>query len=431
MQMKKFVLFIGVLLCLATHQANGAEASLQNVPPYIGSSIGVQIKEWWTKPEDLDAIKDAGFSTVRFVIPWPTVEHEKNTYDWRKFDAIMQQIAERNMQAIIVLAGGNAHYSPTVANKNNPMFAASEVPTSPSTPEAIAGFVAFARATVARYEDKPVIWEIWNEPDLKYFWHPQVDASAYARLADATCRAIREVKPHAKVIGPAAADFPAATESLLPQFWYTLIRSPAIDCFDAISIHPYRGGKKNPESVSEDYQKLRTFLRRNLPHRDLPIIASEWGYSTTKITSELQAAYALRTILINQLNNIELSIWYEWRDSRNNGEADAESNFGLRRYNNEPKPGWMIAEPILARIHDSRLIKRIDVDNSNIYVLLLQNIQGSRFIVAWTVTEKSRYAQEILLVGEGMSAKEYTLSEMPQIISSVSFEPIIRTQMRQ
>lgn len=391
----------------------------------IGEAAGVQIKEWWTKPEDLDAIKAAGFSTVRFVIPWPTVEVKKGSYDYSKFDVVMRQLAERNMHAVIVLAGGNQNYAAIVDNPDNPMLPSKKVPESPATPNAIKGFIEYAKATVARYRDNKVTWEIWNEPDLKFFWHPAVDVAAYVRLASATCEAIRSVDANARIIGPAAADFPNERDPTQPRLFEAFLQSPSLNCFDAVSLHAYRGGHKIPESISDNFLEFQDYIRRHKPGKVLPIIISEWGYSTSRIPSELQAAYMLRALIINMLNGVSSSIWYEWRNSRNNGTEDYESNFGLRTFNNAEKPGWAALRPVFSQLRDAKVVSKLDTGSRTAYTVLIKYFDGTPFLLAWTAKE-GQGARETLSLRESGAVRNIALTPMPQLISITSERPLLR-----
>lgn len=387
-------------------------------PQTIGEAAAVQIWVWRTTYEDLDAIKAAGFNNVRFIMSWKIVEKWQDIYKWTQYDYIMRGLRERGMRAIVVLMGGNENYSPTgdpklSGNDNNQSW-----PQAPTTPEAISAFARFAATAAERYQQQPVVWEIWNEPDIAHSWYPKMDAYAYAWLADATCRAIRVVQPDAKVIGPAAAAFPSLEDAEDSSFLGVLIQSAAADCLDALSIHPYRGGYKSPESVAIDYRNLAGFLneRKLTMQRSLPVLCTEWGYTTTKVTPEIQAAYVIRTLFANLLNDVKLSTWYEWRDSRDDGDKDHESNFGLYEYNNIIKPQTQDALPILSAIAKDQLVKRLDAGHPDVYAVLLRKPDDQNEILAWWAGDASSPIPKVVL-HTGLSSQDITLSQMPQLIA--------------
>jgi hypothetical protein len=122
------------------------------------------------------------------------------------------------------------------------------------------------------------------------------------------------------LIGPGiwGFDFPFVEECL---------RAGLLDYWSAVSVHPYR--KSDPESVVDDYARLRKLIQKYAPNKRVPIISSEWGYSSASfnIGEEKQASLLARQILINQSQGIALSIWYDWRDDGRNAN-EIEHHFG-------------------------------------------------------------------------------------------------------
>src|SRR5665811_916842 len=92
-----------------------------------------------------------------------------------------------------------------------------------------------------------------------------------------------------------------------------------------------RDSSKSPETAASDYKNLRGLIERYAPDvkKKMPIISSEWGYSssTKGVSLEKQESYIVRMQLSNLLNNIPVSIWYDWK---NDGAdpTEHEQNFG-------------------------------------------------------------------------------------------------------
>ena len=106
---------------------------------------------------------------------------------------------------------------------------------------------------------------------------------------------------------------------------------------DVITVHPYRSGP--PESVSNDFKNLRNLISSfNLT---LPIFSGEWGYPTCKdpcvpggfsgMNEDIQAKYLARQWMINAMNGIGISIWYDFKDDGTN-ETMREETFGTVGY---------------------------------------------------------------------------------------------------
>src|SRR5262249_17720616 len=143
---------------------------------------------------------------------------------------------------------------------------------SPHTDEGRAAFAKWAAAAVSRYKGRGVLWEMYNEPNIKQFWHPEPNVDDYVRLAIATGRPVRAVAPKEKYIGPACStmDF---------KFLEGCFKGGVLEYFDAVTVHPYR--PKNPETVEADYAKLKDLIAQYAPKgKSIPIFSGEWGYSS-------------------------------------------------------------------------------------------------------------------------------------------------------
>ncbi|MGH2481197.1 MAG: cellulase family glycosylhydrolase, partial [Ktedonobacteraceae bacterium] len=179
---------------------------------------------------------------------------------------------------------------------------------------------------------------------------------------------------------------PALT-GLEPQYqaaWTFLERCLVLglaDLADALSLHPYRIDA--PESVTADYQRLRALLARWSPRqKNIPLISSEWGYSLTWVSPEQQAAYFVRLYLLNLLNGLPVSIWYEWRDDGANTKQ-IEDNFGLLTRQNQPKPAYHAAQTLVSELAGFSLIERVTLPSSTDYALLF-GMGTHRKQVLWT-----------------------------------------------
>ena len=139
-------------------------------------------------------------------------------------------------------------------------------------------------------------------------------------------------------------------------------------CFDAVSIHPYQSGP--PEHAIAEYSALRNVLRLgNKETASLPIVASEWGYSTCThpcLTKDLevagteleQAKYLVRSWLSSQLAGVELVVWYDFVNGHAaptlpNGshpltanKSMLEDNFGTLHSDFSLKPSYTAAETV-------------------------------------------------------------------------------------
>src|SRR5690348_17846712 len=260
-----------LLVCvIAMHMASDGFA--QTLPGRLGhllgesavpSGLGVNIHFTAGHANALRQIRSFGFQIVRTDLLWAEVERERGIYDWRPFDALVDDVRAAGLVPLLILAYSNPLYSPRLPGNENVPSRSFAAPKGGAARE---GFMRFARAAAEHFGGN-VIWEVWNEPDLNF--GTPVDHESYVSFALETCRQIRDVLPNGVVIGPAASGF---TWRLLRE----LVTSDRLACFDAISVHPYRD--RAPDDVLSDWATLSEMVCPAEPTCPA-LVSSEWGYS--------------------------------------------------------------------------------------------------------------------------------------------------------
>jgi len=394
--------------------------------PPLGQAFGVQVKEGRTTDAELDKIRDAGLSYVRFVIPWYEVEKTKNRFVWGHFAPFIKRLRDRDLKAVVVLGGGHPDYTGVMDAPEGNLDRTDRYTLAPATDEQRAAFARYAVETVRRFGSEDIVWELWNEPDSDRFWSPRADAQAYALLAEASCKAIREVSPDARIIGPGMAETAGQWGVLRAGFLGALLRSPAGRCLDALSLHPYRDGEKPPESVLSAYERLRAFIRHYTPKNlsPLPFLATEWGFTLTDTAPEEQADFLLRSFMLNALSGVPLSIWYEWRDARK-GEGDPEAHFGLLSLGGEEKPSYRALLDFLPPLKDARVIGRLKTNDPRDFVLDLKHPDGRHSLVLWT--SRAEIAPLLFIQGcsEGNQPRKQQLTKRPARVDCGFIAPFL------
>ena len=345
----------------------------------VPEGVGVNIHFSRGHEPDLDLIAAAGFKFVRMDLGWAGIERTKGAYDWSACDELTANLAKRGLRVIYILDYSNPLYEESVVTRNPVSGVEHRDIASPQHPESVAAFARWAAAAAARYRERRVIWEIWNEPNIT-FWKPKPDVSQYNTLALETCRAIRAVEPKATIIGPATSEIPL---SFLEQHFACGI----LEYLDAVSVHPYRNYGKPPETAGEEYARLRELVAKYAPpkKRDLPILSGEWGYAshTKGVSPETQAAFAARQQLVNLLHGVPLSIWYDWKnDGPDAGER--EHNFGVVTAELEPKPAYRAIRALTSALDGHRFERRLPVGRDEDYVLLFSRQSQPMQLAVWT-----------------------------------------------
>ena len=361
--------------------------------PVVPQCVGVNIHFTGAPARDLDGLAAGGFGWVRMDFVWDAVEKVKGQYDFTAYDQLLDGLTKRGIKPLFILDYGNALY------QNG----------SPRSPEAQAAFARFAAASVTHYKGRPILWEIWNEPNGG-FWQPKADAEEYGRLAVATARAIKEADPKATVLAPGSAGIPL-------DFLEHIFGMGLLKYVDAVSLHPYRSGSTPPETAALDYRAVRLLIRRYAPKgKNVALVSSEWGYTTVDVPEERQAQFLARQWLSNVSEGVRLSIWYDWHEDGTDPK-NTEHHFGTVRYDYAPKPAFLAAQALTQALRGYEFVKRLPLASDRDYLLLFARGPSVK-VAAWTTGDT-----HALSLPSGL---RLTLTGSPQYLS-VSRDAALQT----
>jgi hypothetical protein len=325
-------------------------------------SIGVNIHFIKPNIEEVSKLNKAGFKIVRRDLSWGNIEKKKGIYNFSDYDKLVKIMDKNNIKILFILDYSNTLYDNGI---------------SPYSEEGRKAFANFAKQAVEHYKGKQIIWEIWNEPNTE-FWKPKPDAYDYSKLAIETINAIKSNDKNAFVIAPALSGFDYSYLNSLGEFGL-------FKYINAISIHPYR--QNNPETVIEDYKKLKVLINKYSYNKNIEIFSGEWGYSTSwkNMNDMKQAQYCIREYLINIMSKVNVSIWYDWRDDGDN-KNNQEHNFGTLYNDLTPKPTYYAIKTMNATLNGYNYVKRIDTESKNDYVLMFKKDNKVVYAV-WTAVK--------------------------------------------
>ena len=202
--------------------------------------------EWtWSEVQtSLQALRATGATVAQTGSDWSYTErrrprHGHHRYDWSRDDTIVSGLARADLRWQPSL-----DYTPTWAQQHiKPARQRGLV--SPLPPANDGVYAAYVAAFARRYGIDGTFWqthqtlpfepvttfEIWNEPDCRWTWGPDVDLADYAHLYRAAYRAIKAVDPRASVVTGGLA----FTYSSLDRMLRAMKGFP----IDGIAVHPY------------------------------------------------------------------------------------------------------------------------------------------------------------------------------------------------
>ena len=316
----------------------------------VPNGFGVDIHFTNAPDAEFARLGHLGLGLVRMDCRWVDVEKQKGFYNFSAYDNLTDKLAKIGARPLYILCYGNPLYDNGL---------------SPASPDAQLAFANFAAAAAARYANRGVIWEMWNEPNLIQFWKPKPDADAYARLAIQTAVAIHRADPHAVVVAP-------ATSGQMPiAYLETVLSSGLLDDIQGVSVHPYRSS--SPETTAPVYDMLRGMIARYTSpgHSAPPVLCSEWGYSTYSkgIPEALQAQYALREYLTGLASGVSTNIYYDWKEDGTDPNNN-EHHYGLVHPDLSAKPAYDAIVDFNTALKGYEFCHRITEANPDAWILL-------------------------------------------------------------
>jgi arabinogalactan endo-1,4-beta-galactosidase len=203
------------------------------------------------------------------------------------------------------------------------------------------------------------MWQIWNEPDLPYFWNTRHFARSYVALLRVAHRAIKRADPGAKVV----------LASLTGHSWRGLATIYAIkrarSLFDVVAENTYA---PSPGGVINVLAHVRKVMDRN-GDAGKPLLDTEVGWPSARgkttlglgvATTESGQATKLGQLLpMLAANRKALGLagfyYYTWMSSDQYGSTSPFAFSGLLKYGSHShrvseKPAFAIFRRIVMRL---------------------------------------------------------------------------------
>jgi hypothetical protein len=268
---------------------------------------------------------------------WSRVEERSKEYsipqEWTLF---LARANELQISPLLILDYGNPLYG-----------AEKEVRTGPQ----VRAYVAYARFLAARLKGSVPRYEVWNEWPMR----SDQDIRDYITLLRETYRAVKQVDPRAQVLG---GGFGVRDVGAMAKF----LAMGGHKYLDGFSVHPYVHCERDPGPTGFLELLLRMSKATAAAHsRPLYITEAGWPTHTARcgISERSAARHMAAAYLIARCVPRIAGMW--WYDLTNDGRdpANMEHNFGLFRYDLQPKAAVAIATAIGNVNHDLRCVRPI------------------------------------------------------------------------
>lgn len=321
--------------------AFAAPAAAQTPPePQLGMNVNRVLNDAFDGQRwdlHLTGVRDDGIRLVRSDAFWHLVEGDPpangvHSYGWTVLDYYAATLARHGFRWQPVI-GYSAIWASTDPNAH-----------IHAPPSDNADYAAYARAFAERYGRGGTFWaanpgipeipvttyEIWNEPNLQWFWLPEPDAARYADMYIRARAGIKSADGEARVVtGGLAPD--GATGFVRAMY---AARPELRGNVDGLGLHPY---SRTARGVFARVRAMRATLE-DLGDGGVPLHLTELGWVTSGDGSAVRAPETERAALIEETSDtlvrsdcgIASVIPYTWTTPEQD-PGDPEDWYGLTR----------------------------------------------------------------------------------------------------
>jgi hypothetical protein len=342
--------------------------------------------------KDMELLKRTGIRILRISFGWDGIEERKDQYNWLFWDDFVRMAVEEYGVTLIPYIC----YTPLWNSTGD------SITYWRSPPKDYNQFGKFVETLVNRYKPWIKTWEVWNEPDIEWFWLGT--AADFAKLLKIGSDAVRRADPKATVVFGGLAHE--------TNFLRTLFRDFGAGKYvDVVNIHNYNetwSGTPNEHVVH--YVNLVADIIAQYGNGQ-PIWMAEVGYSTFRKnghisdhyrayysyehTPEYQAVHLFRTMtMLRATGKLTAVAWYEIKDLPAGEEVIGDVNnrhLGIAYVDHSPKPAEkalsffdrLFARPV--RSLDKEVIVQRPIGSHSV-VHSFEADDGAVILVAWLKT---------------------------------------------
>jgi hypothetical protein len=273
----------------------------------------------------------AGGSVARADVDWARTEPKGPVgghyrYDWRYDDTVVAALAAAHLRWDPTLEftpkWAQQHIKSIVYHPKGKGKGKGKSFVAPLPPANNAVYAAFAGAFARRYGVGGTFWrthrslpqepvttfEIWNEPDDRWTWGPNVNLQDYALLYTAAYRAIKRVDRHSMVITGGLAFNRTSLPRLLKAF-----RGLPID---GLGVHPYAANAAATIAIVQWTEAQMVAFGRSRT----PLIVDEYGWNSAAgawqsvskraVTRNVQSS----VVGLSKIKHVSAVIPFQWSD---------------------------------------------------------------------------------------------------------------------
>lgn len=322
---------MGILAVLTAVAAAPARADV----PLFGYNDNTTLNGQFTPERDAQLLSRAGATSMRIVVDWTWVERQRGQLDLSLYDPIYKAMTDRGIRPLLNVMGAPrwAWQKWTICLDGEHCHVAPDR----SYDWAWANFVG---AVARRFPDAAAI-EVWNEPNLRFFFRPAPNAGRYTELLRIARDAVKQAAPDLPVLGGALSPVMRPDNGAVTtrRFLADMYAAGARGLMDGVSIHPYPADRR----WAGIYDAIdATIETRDTAGDTAPLWLTEVGASTTNsFYTETSQAIMLGDAVTRLMRRpgVRGVYLHTLADPQRTGFG-AEDGYGILYRDADPKPAF-------------------------------------------------------------------------------------------
>lgn len=305
----------------------------------------------------LAAQQQLGVGLIRQTFRWDEIELTPGYYDFSVYDRLVAAAARHRIKIMPIV------FAPPAFRSGAPAGYSDRFTYPPRSNDEMGAFTAVlvkrygpGGSFWASHPETPYLpihsWQIWNEPNLKYYWPGGPDPRAYTAMLWAASAAIRSVDPGAEIVTAGMPDSNKGTPLL--KFVQGMYKAGARKAFNTLAVNLYG----TPDQMLERTKLVRQLMDQQ-HHSKGRIRVTEIGWATAgpkgKYTVGMkEQARRVQTVLkgfAKQRGKLGVSgiVYFNWKDLPSYpGRTDFWGlHTGLLDASGKPKPALAALAKVL------------------------------------------------------------------------------------
>lgn len=353
--------------------------------------LGVNAHFLWFTPaqyaQQISLLQDLGIEWTRVDLHWDRHELAQGDYRLTELDLLVSTLEQEKIKSVMYLVGSAAHAT------SAPKHSATPDQYPPKDPVLFANMMTHL---VQRYPSVNA-WQVWNEPNLPAFWRPSEDPQGYGRLLMSTVNQVRQVNPDVQLVMAGMAYY-----SQMPVKGGLMLEAlgklGVAQLNATAAYHPYTHYPEGNERNKHDFLVHSQQLNNLISSANLPIWATEWGWSSYQGPEEHQAIigehgqadFVLRRLALMTALDYEKVFLFALSDLDQRASLRDQS-YGLLDMQGSPKPVYHALKRFLettgSRLIPGRKPQLLEKPN-DLYSVSWQREDGKNLWMFWSASEK-------------------------------------------